>query len=524
MSNLADFLHRSADVYPEKTAIVYGDIHISYQYLRTTASSIAKKLKDMGVGRGDTVALSCPNIPQFVMVYYGIVSTGAAVVPLSILLKPGEIQYHLQDSKAIAYFCFEGTDELPIGHWGLEAFKETDSCPSFIAITASPKTSSWQGQSTLSSFLAPSSVYSVFNSLSNDTAAILYTSGTTGKPKGAELSHHNLAMNTLSCMAFAKTDAKDTHLIVLPLFHSFAQTVQMHHAIASGSTMILLARFDAETVLNTIAKEKVTIFAGVPTMYIGLNAMASHIPPESKELISENLRVCVSGGGPMPLETLNQFEKNFQVTILEGYGLSETSPAACFNSLDHERIAGSIGRPISGIQVKIIDENGSQLPPGKAGELLIKGHNVMKGYLNNLEQTEQSLKDGWFHTGDIARSDEAGNLYIVDRLKDMIIRGGFNVYPREVEEVLITHPAIQMVAVIGVPDDHYVEEIMACIVLNEGAIASAEDIKEWSQEQLGCYKYPRHIKILDKIPLTATGKILKRELRSQIIAGEFTSF
>ncbi len=517
MSNLSNFLHRSADIYPDKTAIIYGDSCISYQHLRAATSSIVKKLKAMGVTPGQSIALSCPNIPQFIMIYYGILSTGATVVPLSILLKPREIIYHLQDSEAVAYFCFEGTDELPIGHWGLEAFNETESCQSFIAITADQNAISWNEQKTLASFFNQSSTNQVFNSLPNDTAAILYTSGTTGQPKGAELSHHNLTMNTLSCMALTKSDSRDIHLVVLPLFHSFAQTVQMHHAIATSSTMVLLARFDAQTVLNTLAKEKVSIFAGVPTMYIGLNAAASHIPPELKEIISENLRICVSGGGPMPVEILNQFENNFHITLLEGYGLSETSPAACFNSLDHERITGSIGRPIAGVQAKIIDEHGHSLPSGREGELLIKGHNVMKGYLNNPGQTEKSITDGWFHTGDIARSDKAGNLYIVDRLKDMIIRGGFNIYPREVEEVLITHPAIQMVAVIGVPDDHYVEEIMACIVLNDGAKASPDSIKEWSQKQLGSYKYPRHIKILEQLPLTSTGKILKRELRSQII-------
>ena len=290
----------------------------------------------------------------------------------------------------------------------------------------------------------------------------------------------------------------------------------MHHAIATGSTMVLLTRFDAESVLNALVKEKVSVFAGVPTMYISLNAAASHIPPESRELISENLRVCVSGGGPMPVEVLHQFEKSFQVTILEGYGLSETSPVACFNTLDQERIPGSVGRPISGVQVRIANENNEELPTGKEGQLLIKGHNVMKGYLNKPDQTTMNIIDGWFCTGDIARMDETGNVYIVDRLKDVIIRGGFNVYPREIEEVLITHPEIAMAAVIGIPDDHYVEEIMACLVLKEGSTETIENIKEWAQEHLGSYKYPRKIKIFNELPLTSTGKILKRELKEMV--------
>ena len=472
----------------------------------------------MGIGPGDTVAMSCPNIPQFLMIYYGILRAGAAAIPLNILLKPREIAYYLTNSKASVYFCFEGAQELPIGDYGLKAFEEAKHCISFITITADIHASQWQGQKTLAHLLSNQPLSSLVSISSSDNAAILYTSGTTGDPKGAALTHHNLSMNTLSCIGLTKTDSRDTHLITLPLFHSFAQTVQMHHAIAAGSTIVLLNRFDAETALNTMAKEKVSVFAGVPTMYIAMIEATSCLPPESRELITDHLRVCISGGGPMPVEVLHQFEQIFRVSILEGYGLSETSPVACFNTLDQERMPGSVGRPVPGVQVRVVDENDAELPAGKEGQLLIKGHNVMKGYLHNEKQTDQAIKDGWFYTGDIARIDDAKNVYIVDRLKDLIIRGGFNVYPREIEEVLLTHPAIVMAAVIGVPDDHYVEEIMACLVLKEGAKETESDLMEWSKERLGCYKYPRKVKLFNSLPLTATGKVLKRKLKEIVKA------
>lgn len=518
MSSLTDFLYRSACLYPDKPAVICGDNRLSYQELENAVSCIAGHLAKMGLGPGQNVALSCPNIPQFLMVYYGIIRAGATVVPLNILLQASEITYHLQDSQAAAYFCFEGSTELPIGTWGLAGFEAAPDCRSFIAITADPNALHWQEQTTLTQLLTHCAPPPTIPGSPLDTAAILYTSGTTGKPKGAELSHYNLTMNTLSTMALTKTDARDVHLAALPLFHSFAQTVQMHHALAAGSTLILVPRFDASQVLTLLAQEKVTVFAGVPTLFIGLYAAADTVCAELKHQITEHLRICISGGGPMPTNSLHQFEQGFQVTILEGYGLSETSPVACFNGLDHKRIVGSVGRPIPGVAVDIVDPQGQSLPAGEAGELLIKGHNVMKGYFNQPEQTAQSIKNQWFYTGDIARCDESGNIYIIDRIKDLIIRGGFNVYPREVEEVLMTHPDIQLAAVIGVPDSRYVEEIMACIVLKPGADISAEAIGKWAMNSLGRHKYPRHIRLLEQLPMTITGKVLKRELKAQIMA------
>ncbi|MGO0307803.1 long-chain-fatty-acid--CoA ligase [Endozoicomonas acroporae] len=516
MPNLADFLFRSAAVYPDKTAIVAGERRISYQVLKDTAATIGQGLQQTGIRPGDRVAVSCPNIPQFMMVYYGILSAGAVVVPLNILLKPKEIAYHLTDSQAVAYLCFQGSDELPLGQFGLEACQRVSSCEHFFVITADLNQDEWRGESTLSALLSGGSMADPQDRAPEDTAAILYTSGTTGRPKGAELTHYNLSMNALICSALLMTGVNDSHLVVLPLFHSFAQTAHMLHAVASASTMVLMVRFEALTTLKLLAQEQISYFAGVPTMYIALNGAQAELSAGERQAITDTLRLCVSGGGPMPVDVLQAFEGNFNVTLLEGYGLSETSPVVCFNTLDQARIPGSIGRPIPGVALKVVDDEGNDLPFGQDGELVIRGHNVMKGYFNKPEQTAAVLQDGWFRTGDIARRDEAGNYYIVDRKKDLIIRGGFNVYPREVEEVLLAHPDIMQAAVIGVPDDYYVEEIMACLILHEGCELSPELVKTWARQQLGDYKYPRYVRIFQEFPLSATGKVLKRALREQV--------
>lgn len=516
MSSIAQFLKRSADLYPEKAAIVCGETRISYEALLNTSARIAHGLIKAGIQPGDKVAVSCPNLPQFIMAYYGILTAGAVVVPVNILLRPNEVAYQLQDSGAKAFFCFEGLPDLPTGETGLKAFKEADGCENFYAITLDGAQKSWNGEATMTSLLVNTPVESSIHRGAEDTAIIFYTSGTTGAPKGAELSHANIGMNILLTQNLMKSDANDTQLVALPLFHSFAQVVQMSVGIASGQTLVLIPKFEPQNVLLTLAKERVTIFAGVPTMYIGLNAAAASLKPETLQAIKDNLRMGVSGGSALPVEVLRQFETAFGVDILEGYGLSETSPVATFNSLDQERIPGSVGRAVAGVEVRVVDDNGNLLQAGDQGEVVIKGHNIMKGYLNNPEKTADAIRDGWFHTGDVGRFDESGNLYIVDRLKDLIIRGGYNVYPRELEEVLLTHPDVMMAAVIGTPDDHFGEEIMACLVLKPDSNAEADDIQAWGKERLGSHKYPRVVRLFDALPMTATGKILKRELRDQL--------
>ncbi len=302
--------------------------------------------------------------------------------------------------------------------------------------------------------------------------------------------------------------ADDVLLVTLPLFHSFGQTVNMNATVFAGATMVLVPRFEPALVFELIAKHKVTVFAGVPTMYIALN----HSP---NEMDVSSLRLAISGGSSMPTEVIHVFEDKFNVPIIEGYGLSETSPVACFNHLDQARIPGSVGQPIQGVEIRLADVQGNQVAKGDEGEVIIRGHNVMKGYLNRPEENDNAIRNGWFYTGDIGRFDEKGNLYIVDRVKDLIIRGGFNVYPREIEEVFMTHPAVAIVAVIGIPDQEYGEEIKAYVVLKEGAYADEQELFEWSKVQFAAFKYPRSVEIRPQLPMSATGKILKKDLKAE---------
>ena len=349
----------------------------------------------------------------------------------------------------------------------------------------------------------------------DDGAVILYTSGTTGQAKGAMLSHSNLVMNAVTCnRLFEAKPTLDTHLLTLPLFHSFGSTVQMNAGFAMASTLVLLPRFDAGQALALMQREEITFFAGVPTMWWGLlGALAGS--PEGVDVarIAANLRVAVSGGASLPVEIIREVQDRFGVTILEGYGLSETSPVATFSDPDRDPRPGSIGVPIWGVEVKLIDEDWNEVSGEDAvGEIAIRGHNIMLGYYNRPEATAAVMKDGWFRSGDLARRDADGFYYIVDRAKDMIIRGGFNVYPREIEEVLITHPAVSLAAVIGVPHESHGEEIKAFVILKPDATATAEELIAWGKEQMAAYKYPRMVEIVSSLPMTATGKILKREL------------
>ncbi|UYI46066.1 long-chain fatty acid--CoA ligase [Vibrio natriegens] len=510
MMNLAAALQRNAASKPDKTALICGDLEISYSQFDAIAGKIATSLINSGVKPGDRVALSCPNLPFFAFIYFAVQKAGAVAVPLNVLLKAREIQYHLEDSNAKFFFCFEGTPELPMAREGVKAFKEVDTCKNMIVMTQSQTDLEWGGVPTFNAFIRdvePLADYVPRNA--DDTCVVLYTSGTTGLPKGAELTQQNIVMNAIVGQNVMAAQGDDVHLVTLPLFHTFGQTVHLNASVLSGATLVLVPRFEPSHVLELIEKHKVTIFAGVPTMYIGL------LHADTNYDIS-SLRVAASGGSSLPTEVFRAFEEKFNVPILEGYGLSETSPIACFNHLDQERIPGSVGQPIQGVEVKLVDLEGNQVPVGEEGEIIVRGHNVMKGYLDRPEVTESVLKNGWFHTGDVGRFDEVGNLYIVDRIKDLIIRGGFNVYPREIEEVFMTHPAVAMVAVIGIPHQEYGEEIKAYVVLKPDQDIEAADLQVWGREHLAAFKYPRFVEIRDQLPMSATGKILKRELKSEL--------
>lgn len=514
MLNLATLLENSARTVPDRTAVVLGVQRLTYAELDAAAGRVANLLHSRGIGPGDKVALSCPNLPWFPIVYYGILKAGAVVVPLNVLLKGREIAYHLADSEAKAYFCFEGSAELPMGQEGWSGFNETPGCDTFLLMTATPtEDSPVPGAETLTAALAGMGAdFETVATEPGDTAVILYTSGTTGTPKGAELSHSNVMLNVLTChKLFGEVD-HDVHLVTLPLFHSFGQVVQMNAGIASQATLVLLPRFDAPAALALMQRHAVTFFAGVPTMYWAL--LEAEAPDVDPSLIAANLRMAGSGGSALPVEIHRRFSERFGVTIMEGYGLSETSPVATFAPRGEKARPGSIGRPVWGVEVDLVDKDWAPVQGADAiGEIVIRGHNVMKGYHNRPEATAEVMRNGWFRTGDLARRDSDGWFYIVDRAKDMILRGGFNVYPREIEEVLLTHPSVSMVAVIGVPHERHGEEVKACVVRVPGATITEDELIAWCKEQMAGYKYPRLVEFRAALPTNATGKILKRDLR-----------
>lgn len=513
MLNLSVLLEDSARRYGDNPAYTFSDITMSFTQINAAANQVANGLMERGIKPGDKVALNCLNLPFFPIIFFGILKAGAVCVPLSVLLKKDETAYHLRDSGAKAFFCFIGTEELPMGKMGFEGFSEVESCEQFFVIMPDPKmTSPILGSDTLGNLMKDQSpVFEPAATLASDTAVIIYTSGTTGHPKGAMLTHANLLANAIVSSELVSTTSEDTQLIVLPLFHIFAMTLLMNAGLYRGVHSILLPRFDADAVLGLMQKHEVTVFAGVPTMYWGLINHQSEKFDLAK--ISDNLRICVSGGASLPEQVLVGFEEKFQVPIIEGYGMSEGSPVVTFNHMSVGRKVGSIGIPVWGVEVKLVNENGTEVPVGEKGELLYRGHNVMKGYYNNDKATSETIKNGWLHSGDIAIKDEDGYYFIVDRTKDMIIRGGLNVYPREVEEVMMKHEAVGMVAVFGIADEENGEEVQACVVLKEGKKVNTEVLKIWVKEHIAAYKYPRVIEVMESLPMTATGKILKKELR-----------
>ena len=489
--NLAENLARTAASTPDQVAIRLDDLELTYAGLDAASALAAGWLREHGVGPGDRVGIMLPNIPQFPILYYGALRAGAAVVPMNPLFKEREVEYYLSDSGAKVLFGWEGIADQaqPGAEAAGAAFEVVDAGFSQKLATYSP---------------APD----VVERAPDDTAVLLYTSGTTGKPKGAELTHSNLGSNVATCVALFDGGPGDVIFGGLPLFHSFGQTCGLNSAVACGATLTMIPRFEPHKALEVLQRDKVTIMQGVPTMYVALLQDPAH-----KDYDVSTLRLAVSGGASLPVEVLRGFEKEFGVILLEGYGLSETSPVASFNHADRERKAGSIGTPVRDVEMRLIDADWNDTPDGEIGEIAIKGPNVMKGYWNRPDATTEAIKDSWFRTGDLAKRDEDGYYFIVDRAKDMIIRGGYNVYPREVEEVLYEHPAVAEAAVVGVPDAEYGEEIGAAITLKAGASATAAEIQEFVKERIAAYKYPRIVWFLDEgLPKGPTGKILKREI------------
>ena len=489
--NLGCILQASAERCPDRVALRLGSRSLCYAELDRAARGVAAGLQARGIEPGQKVALLIPNVPEFSIAYFGILYAGATVVPLNVLLSATEVEYHLRDSESrllIAHSLFEEPAAAGAGRAGVPLISADDA----------------EGLAVLA---AGAGVEGLWPTLPGETAVILYTSGTTGKPKGAELSHSNLFLNcALVVPRLVDLTQDDVALATLPLFHSFGQTCVQNAFIAQGASFTLLPRFEPGLAFETMDRDGVTFFAGVPTMYF---ALLHHVAESPADLSS--LRWCLAGGAPMPVEVMRAFEEKFSVQILEGYGLSETSPVASFNVLDRPRKVGSIGYPVWGVELQIVDEKDRPLPDGERGEICIRGHNVMKGYLGREDATAEAMRGGWFHSGDVGVRDEDGAFFIVDRVKDMIIRGGFNVYPREVEEVLYAHEAIVEAAVLGVPNESHGEEVKAVVVSTDPSL-DAEAVIAWCRERVAAYKYPRLVEFMDELPKGPTGKILKREL------------
>jgi len=492
--NLGAILQASAECRPDHPAIRFNERTVSYAELDRAARGVAKSLRDRGLDAGDKVAILVPNLPEFTITYFGILYAGCTVVPLNVLLASPEVRYHLEDSEAALLFAhplFEASAKAGAAEAGVPVIWVREA-----------------GDDTVAAFAGAEPVAALHPTSPVDTAVILYTSGTTGRPKGAELTHSNLLLNcTIVVPRLIAVGPDDVMLATLPLFHSFGQTCVQNATIAAGGTFTLLPRFTPADAFEIMERDRVTVFAGVPTMYFAL------LHHEGREYDLSSLRHCMAGGAPMPVEVMKAFEAKYPVQILEGYGLSETSPVASFNMIDRPRKPGSIGYPVWGVEMAILDDSDRPVADGERGEICIRGHNVMKGYLKRPDATKDALRSGWFHSGDIGIRDSDGSYSIVDRKKDMIIRGGFNVYPREVEEVLFGHPGILEAAVIGVPHESHGEEVKAIVVPLPKQGLTAEEIVAYCKERLAAYKYPRIVEFSESLPKGPTGKILKRELR-----------
>jgi long-chain acyl-CoA synthetase len=492
MTNLAQNLTSTTNGHAGRVAVRVDNAAMTYRALDEASARVAGLLLQRGLAPGDRVGIMMPNVAEVPVVYYGVLRAGGVVVPMNPLLKGREVAFYLGNSGAglvFAWHAFAEQARAGAEQAGADLIVvDTDGFPELLA-SAAPE-------------------FPVADRAGQDTAVILYTSGTTGQPKGAELTHGNLISNTeVSRADIVRAGPDDVIFGGLPLFHVFGQTVAMNVAVAAGACLTLLPRFDAAHALQIVAGHQVTVFEGVPTMYVAL----LHLPGRDDHDTSA-LRMCISGGAALPVEVLRGFEEAFGVSVLEGYGLSETSPVASFNHPGRVHKPGSIGTPIRDVEMRAVDEAGKEVPQGEVGEIAIRGPNVMKGYWERPEATAEALREGWFHTGDLARVDEDGYFFIVDRKKDLIIRGGYNVYPREIEEVLYEHPAVAEAAVIGLPHPALGEEVGAAVALKPGAAISAEELRDYVKGQVAAYKYPRHLWLVDALPKGATGKIQKRDI------------
>jgi long-chain acyl-CoA synthetase len=491
MTNFATQLTTAAADDGDRPAIKLDDIVLNYSALDAAAARAAGLLRSKGVEPGDRVGMQLPNVPYFPIVYYGALRLGAVVVPLNPLLKAREVEYHLSDSGSkvmVGWHDFADPAEAGAEAAGAEA------------IIVKPG----EFEELLGSADA---VEDVAEREDDDPAVIIYTSGTTGTPKGATLTNSNLHMGAKVGGELVDASPESVAMGTLPLFHVFGMSVMMNVTLVAHGLLTLVPRFEPGKVLEVIERDHVTTFGGVPTMY---TALLHHAERDQHDVSS--LDVCVSGGAALPVEVLHGFDEAFGCKVLEGYGLSETTGMGSFNLPDRERKPGSIGVPIGGTEIRLVDDEDNDVPDGEPGEVVMRGPFVMKGYWDREDATEEVMRGGWFHTGDIATVDDDGYFFIVDRKKDMIIRGGYNVYPRELEEVLYGHPAVREAAVIGVKHDSLGEEVGAAVALKDGESVTTDELRAYMKENVAAYKYPRVVWIVDELPKGPTGKVLKREI------------
>ncbi len=491
MTNFAEQLASAAADDPHHPAVKLDDLVLDYGALDTAAASAAGLLRSKGVQPGDRVGMQLPNVPYFPIVYFGALRAGAVVVPMNPLLKGREVAYHLSDSGARVVLGWHQFEE-PVREGAEEAGAE--------CVLVEPG-----GFEQLLGGADP--MQEVVERADEDPAVIIYTSGTTGTPKGATLMHTNLSAGAKVGQELVDAGPESVAIATLPLFHVFGMNSVMNVAVRARGLLTLVPRFDPGKVLEVIERDRATTFGGVPTMY---SALLHH--PDRERFDVASLELCVSGGSALPVEVLHGFDDAFGCKVLEGYGLSETTGMGSFNTKERERKPGSIGVPVGGTEFKLVDSSDKEVPVGEPGEVVVKGPFVMKGYWNRDEATEEVMRGGWFHTGDIATVDDEGYFFIVDRKKDLIIRGGYNVYPREIEEVLYGHPAVREAAVVGVPHESLGEEVGAAVAIKDGESATPDELRNYMKEKVAAYKYPREIWLVDELPKGPTGKILKREI------------
>lgn len=502
MENVTALLYNSYKNNPDNSALIWSGSRVTYGELKAAVYKLAAGLKDIGIQKGDRVLLMLPNIPHFPIAYYAILAVGAVVVPVNIMFKEREIAYQLEDSEAVAVIGWEGfKDDIIAARDRTESLKHIillgDDIPDFTIH--------------LTKFIARyKEIEQPEEVLADDTAVILYTAGITGHPKGAELTHSGILFGARVMAETLRYTEREKILSVVPFFHSFGGSVILNAGLYGGAALSLSPKFNPQDTLATIAREKITIFAGVPTMF----KMISDLPNYA-EFDCSSLKYCLSGGSRLHSDLLQKFEERFNTYILEGYGLSETCATASFNNFKRERKPDSIGYPLDGIDIKVFDDDDKEVTIGDVGEIVVKGPTLMKGYRNRPQATSEAIKDGWFHTGDIGRMDMDGYFYLVDRKTDVILKGGFKVFPREIEEVIAAHPQVKEVAVIGIPDKTMGEEIKACVVPKEGNRINPAALLEYCHERMANYKCPSVLRFYRELPKGATGRVLKKELRQQ---------